>query len=48
MKYPPVPLVLVGDDDPHSLSSLPHALPCGVLAQQGKATQLVLMGTGEI
>lgn len=48
MKYPPVSLVLVGDGDPHSLSSSPHALPRGVLAQQGKATQLVLTGTVEI
>lgn len=48
MKYPPVSLVLVSDGDPHSLSSPPHALPRGVLAQQGKATQLVLTGTVEI
>lgn len=48
MKYPPVPLVLVGDGDPHSLSSSPHPLPHGVVAEQGKASQLVLMGIMEI
>lgn len=48
MKYPPVPLVLVGDGDLHGLSSAPHPLPRGVIAEQGKASQLVLTGTVEI
>lgn len=48
MKYPPVLLVLVGDGDHHSFSSSPHLLPRGVIAEQGKARQLILMGTPEI
>lgn len=48
MNYPPVPLVLMGDGDPHGLSSSPHLLPRGVTAEQGKASQLVLAGTVDI
>ena len=48
MKYPPVRLVLVSDGDPHGLSSSPHPLPHGVIAEQGKASQMVLTGTVEI
>lgn len=48
MKYPPVPLVLVGDGDLHSFSSSPHPLSRGVTAEQDKASQLVLTGTVEI
>lgn len=38
----------MGDSDLHSLSSSPHPLPHGVIAEQGKASQLVLTGTVEI
>jgi len=48
VKYSPVPLVPVGDGDPHSLSSLPHPLPHGVTTEQGKASQLVLTCTVEV
>lgn len=38
----------MGDGDPHSLSSSPHLLPHGVIAEQGKASQLVVTGTVDI
>lgn len=48
LKYPPILLVLVGDGDPDGLSSPPHLLSRGVIAEQGKASQLVLTGDAEI
>lgn len=48
LKYPPILLVLVGDGDPDGLSSSPQLLSRGVIAEQGKASQLVLTGDAEI
>lgn len=48
LKYPPILLVLVGDGDPDGLSSPPQLLSRGVIAEQGKASQLVLTGNAEI